>query len=420
MKYVLASVGTRGDIEPFLFLGQLLLNHGHEVTGIFPEQFKAITIETGLNFKSIGPEFINMLHSNEGKLALGGAKPGFSKLLAYVKIAQMSRKINQDIVKRQKDHIEAIQPDCIIFHPKAIYPFLWRTQNAIAKTNKKGILFCPVPFVMHATRENTHLAFNNNYGTFLNKLTYKIAEIGFLLTVKNAGKQLNIQLSYKLLKQSLKNIKTCYGVSPLLFPKPSYWPDHVHVIGHNERKKPLNWAPSEELETFIKQNNKVLVITFGSMTNPDPLRLTQNFVDVVTQLNIPTIINTSVGGLVKIDLPKNNNILFTKNVPYSWLFSKVHATIHHGGAGTTHMSLKNGCSTLIIPHIIDQFMWNKLVSKQQIGPKGISVAKVEKEWLYKIIEQLWTNLIYKANAQRLAKQLNNVNDSETIYELLSD
>ena len=36
MKIILTSVGTRGDMEPFLVIGELLENNGHEVICGFP------------------------------------------------------------------------------------------------------------------------------------------------------------------------------------------------------------------------------------------------------------------------------------------------------------------------------------------------------------------------------------------------
>ncbi len=42
MKIVLLSIGTRGDMEPFLALGNLLSNQGHDVICAFPEQFRLL------------------------------------------------------------------------------------------------------------------------------------------------------------------------------------------------------------------------------------------------------------------------------------------------------------------------------------------------------------------------------------------
>jgi sterol 3beta-glucosyltransferase len=44
-------------------------------------------------------------------------------------------------------------------------------------------------------------------------------------------------------------------------------------------------------------------------------------------------------------------------VPHDWLFLRIDAALHHGGAGTTGASLKAGIPTLIKPWFGDQFFW---------------------------------------------------------------
>ena len=73
MKIVLLSVGTRGDMEPFLAIGGMLQEKGHHVICAFPDQFRPLAEEAGIEFASLGPKFIELLDSDLGKAALGGA-----------------------------------------------------------------------------------------------------------------------------------------------------------------------------------------------------------------------------------------------------------------------------------------------------------------------------------------------------------
>ena len=40
MKIILISIGIRGDMEPFLAIGEILKEKGHQVICAFPEQFR--------------------------------------------------------------------------------------------------------------------------------------------------------------------------------------------------------------------------------------------------------------------------------------------------------------------------------------------------------------------------------------------
>lgn len=49
------------------------------------------------------------------------------------------------------------------------------------------------------------------------------------------------------------------------------------------------------------------------------------------------------------DCVSNDTVLFLDDCPHEWLFSRVAAVIHHGGAGTTACGLSNGSPTFIVP-----------------------------------------------------------------------
>ena len=43
MKIILTSIGTRGDIEPFLAIGKILKEKGHQVFCAFSERYRELT-----------------------------------------------------------------------------------------------------------------------------------------------------------------------------------------------------------------------------------------------------------------------------------------------------------------------------------------------------------------------------------------
>jgi UDP:flavonoid glycosyltransferase YjiC (YdhE family) len=61
MKILLISIGTRGDVEPFLAVGKLLQESGHEVHTAFPAQYAYLANETGLTCNPLDPAFIELI-----------------------------------------------------------------------------------------------------------------------------------------------------------------------------------------------------------------------------------------------------------------------------------------------------------------------------------------------------------------------
>lgn len=401
MKIILVSIGTRGDMEPFLAIGEILNERGHQVICAFPEQFRNLAEDSKLEFASLGTKFIDMLNSDEGKEAMGGTSSGLKKIIANIKLASKSTEANKELIKRQHNIIESLKPDRILYNGKAIYPIIWGIKN-----KGKNILVCPMPY-MHYVKGHTHVAFNSNFGNFFNKLTFSLVNFGMIMTIKISLKWLKLSGEYsrKQIKNEYLSNKAIYTVSPALFSRPDYWRENLKVVGYHEKNKTTNWKPEKELIGFLEKHKKILFITFGSMLNPKPEEKTKTILKILEKNKIPAIINTAAGGLVKPKKYDTELIYFISQIPYDWILPKVFGVIHHGGSGTTHLALKHGCTTMIIPHIIDQFVWDKITSDIGVGPKGIKIGKIKTKNLEPKILDLLSNKDYKQKSEQIRNQM---------------
>lgn len=411
MKIILTSVGTRGDMEPLLAIGEILKEGGHEIICLFPEQFRELAEDSGFEFASLGTEFIEMLDSPEGRIAMGGGKFGFKKLRAYIKIISRQTEISRRMIEKQYELIEKEKPDRIVHNGKVIYPVIWGLEN-----EGKTTLISPVPY-MHYVKNHSHVAFNKDFGPFLNKMTYRLANYGLVKMIMKSLKWIPVlkKIKQKQIQNALFNNKVIYTISPALFERPDYWNDKLKVLGYHERNKVLNWQADPELEDFLQKHSKVILITFGSMINTAPSEKTGIILEILEQNNIPAIINTASGGLIKPLNYKNDLIHFVERIPYDWIFPKIYAVIHHGGSGTTHTAIKYGCASLIIPHIIDQYVWNKIIHKKGLGPLGIDISRISNKNLEPKILELMQNKSFKENAEDMGEKIRNENFRMDIY-----
>jgi UDP:flavonoid glycosyltransferase YjiC (YdhE family) len=414
MKIILMSVGTLGDMEPFLAIGEILKEKDHQVICAFPDQFRNLAKESNLEFFSLGKKFIDLLDSEAGRAVMGGSGSGIRKFIAYIKLAGSQTAINRELVHKQYKLIRGENPDKIVYNGKAIYPIIWGLKN-----RGKTVFISPVPY-MHYVKGHTHVAFNSNFGAFFNKLSFSLAHFGMVTTVLITKKWLKIKdkISRKAIREVLKYNKSIYTISPSLFPRPDYWNKNLKVLGFHERKKSINWHPDQALIDFIKKYDKILLVTFGSMINPSPEKKTGIIIDILERNKIPAIINTAAGGLVK---PSNFNseiVYFVSGIPYDWIFPRLYGVIHHGGSGTTHLGLKYGCATMIIPHIIDQYVWNKIVYQNGAGPKGIKIGEIAPINLEPKIIDLVSNTEYKRKAELIARQMEKEDYKEELYNTI--
>jgi UDP:flavonoid glycosyltransferase YjiC (YdhE family) len=415
MKILTISIGTRGDVEPFLAIAEMLKEKGHEVICAFPEQYRNLADDVNIRFLSLGSAYIDLLDSDVGKLSMGGAGSFIKKAKAIVDLSIKSIPIQNDMIDLQHEIIEREKPDRIIFNAKVTYPLAWGIKNSA-----KVILVSPIPCMMHYVKNHSHVGFNEDFGPIINKLTYNLANFGFAQTNLGTAKKYfkNLHLSRKQVKQALMSLDIIYTISPAVFPRPDYWPTNAMVLGYQERNKTVNWSPDKELAEFLDRHKKILFITFGSMTNPNPLERSKLFIDILEKHNIPAIFNISGGGFAEPSRYNKDLIKFVTSIPYDWVFPKMYGVIHHGGAGTTHSSLKYGCATMVIPHTADQPLWNNLVSELEAGPKGISVRKLSRQSLEPKILDLFNNQTYKSNAIRISEKMKHEDFKSALYETL--
>jgi sterol 3beta-glucosyltransferase len=401
MKILLISIGSRGDIEPFLALGELLKKHHHEVWGMFPEQFRHLAKDADIPFISLGTAFIELIDSPDGKQIMGGSSI-LKNMGAYLRLYKKSMVISKASAQLQYATIAKLKPDRILYNGKATYPTVWGMRHP-----GKAILISPVPGLIHPVKEYPNVGIQANLGPFFNKFSYGLANYGLAQNIASTTRNLDAEFSTKQIRTYLKKMKLIFTLSPTLVQRPTYWPPNAQILGYHERVKTNNWQPNEALKNFISTHKKLLFISFGSMLNRNPFEKTSLMLKVLKKQNIAAIINTSSGGLPEPEIYDRSLFHFVSDIPYGWVFPKVYAVVHHGGSGTTHMTLKNGCASLIIPHIVDQFLWNKICSRLGVGPLGVAIEKLNHSNFERLITHLYQNETYKVKAKEIAQNMQN-------------
>ena len=414
MKAILFSIGTRGDMEPFLAIAQILKERDWEVICVFPEQFREMVEEMGFKFEGFTREFLDMINSEETKKVMGGQGSVFSRFKILIRISKAGIRLSKSMIGLQHDVLQRENPDKVLYHPKCNYNLIWGMENP-----NKSIMVSPIPGTAHVVK---HVTLFGNYGKPLNIFTAWLGNTVRAVVIKKSAKGFSINKKSKITisaikKAMLKKEKTFYSISPSLFPRPKYWPQCAQVVGYYERDKTAHWQPDESLLSFIEANEKIVFISFGSMTNNTPKEKTQSIVNVLKKHKISAIINTSWGGLVELnDAPLH--VHFVSNIPYDWIFPRVYAAVHHGGSGTTHTALKYGVPSLIIPHIIDQFFWNRTLAGLGLGPKGIPIKKLNEKDFEPLLLDLINNPSYKENAREISAKMKAESDPEKFYKMI--
>ena len=86
----------------------------------------------------------------------------------------------------------------------------------------------------------------------------------------------------------------------------------------------------------------------------------------------------------KADLP--GSMMMVDSVPFSWLFPRVAAVVHHGGTDTTSAGLRAGVPSVVVPFFGDQPFWAHRVADLGVGPAPIPRKKLTAERLAQAIQ----------------------------------
>jgi sterol 3beta-glucosyltransferase len=68
-------------------------------------------------------------------------------------------------------------------------------------------------------------------------------------------------------------------------------------------------------------------------------------------------------------------------VPHDWLFPRMAAVFHHGGAGSTAAGLRAGVPSAAVPFFGDQPYWGALLARLGVGPAPIPQKSLSAEGL---------------------------------------
>jgi sterol 3beta-glucosyltransferase len=191
---------------------------------------------------------------------------------------------------------------------------------------------------------------------------------------------------------------TLYGFSPTVLPKPADWGAHVHVIGY-WFLPPRAWQPPEELRRFLAAGPAPVYIGFGSMTDATPARLMRSVLEAIEHAKVRAIVASGWGGLQSSDPP--DNVLLIDDAPHDWLFARVAAAVHHGGAGTVGASLRAGIPTVVIPFRSDQPYWGQRVHALGAGPPPIPVTRLSAIGLAQAVRQALGDETMRQRAQAI-------------------
>lgn len=408
MKFNIITIGSRGDVQPFIALCKALQKRGHETR-----------ITTFLNFK----DFI------EGEeiefFPLAGDAVEVIRLLIGENVTTSEYFRNLEVLLNpvKEQFFDDIEQSCKNMDA-VIYSTLGSVVYHVAEKYNLPVFrvaFCPLdPTWEFPAMTAPYIPGFRAY----NRFTFWMGDRLWSHATRKLCNDWRQELGLKRVpvgrfpyrKLHGKEIPTLYAYSSLIAPKPKEYKEYHHLTGFWIKELEENYVPEKSLQEFLERGEKPIYIGVGSMVGKE----FQNLFDIVMEsLRITgkrAILSSGWGNLEGVDVP--DTVYQIKSVPHEWLFTKVAAVIHHGGAGTTAAGIRAGVPTVIVPFGGDQPYWGRQVHRMNIGTKPILRKSLTVRNLSAAIMEVTTNQEMIAQAKIIGQKLREENGAENAVAVI--
>jgi sterol 3beta-glucosyltransferase len=425
LKILIISLGSRGDVQPYVALGIGLQAAGHDVAFCTSASFESFIVERGLAYHYMNDDFVELIRSDTGRKVIDDINGLAGTAKATAKLFKRIKPMFRSALADSWETAKAVEPDALIFGSKGLL-----AAPIAEKLHIPAMLAMPMPqFVV--TAEMPSVGFPGlNIGGWYNRLTYRIVNLVMRLygrMLRDIRREL-LDLDYRSRTIGLfqrtdgRPIPLLHCFSEHVVPRPRDWPDDAYVSGYWFLDRQQGWHPPADLQAFLDVGEATVYVGFGSIAGSNAKRTADTVIEALQRANLRGIIAKGWGGIEtggSGNLP--DTIFGIDNVPHDWLFPRMAAVVHHGGAGTTAAGIRAGCPTVICPFFGDQPFWGDRVHKLGVGSRPIPQKKLSVENLTVALKEVTQDESIRRRAQILGEKIraeDGVGDAvKTIEEL---
>ena len=414
LRVTCLTIGSRGDVQPYIALCKGLLAEGHKVKIATHAEFELWIRSHGIEFARVegDPAELMRICVEFGMFTMQFLREANSKFRGWIdELLSSAWQACQDT-------------DLLIESPSAM--------AGIHIAEALGIPYFRA-FTMPWTRTRAYPhAFavpEKKLGGQYNYLTYIAFDNIFWKATAgqiNRWRRKELGLRSTTITELRPNkVPFLYNFSPSVVPPPIDYSDWIRVTGYWFLDEAQSYRPPPELVAFIARarsdGKRLVYVGFGSIVVSNSAALTEAVVESVLRADVRCILSKGWSDRLgakdasKLEVPLPPEIHQITSAPHDWLFQQIDAAAHHGGAGTTGASLRWGLPTVIKPFFGDQFFFST-----RVHDLGVGIA------LKRINVSLFSRALYTAThdermrlkAKRLGEQIRGERGVETAIKAL--
>ncbi|MFZ0492606.1 MAG: glycosyltransferase [Acidimicrobiia bacterium] len=402
MRITINAFGSRGDVQPYVALGRALNAAGHDVRITTNCVFEDFVRDHGLDFSPMKGD------PKEVLLKQAIADLGNNPIRVNRWIVRNFRPVMDDVFRAT---LEGAQGADVLLNSALSFAG-WHVAEMLSIPAIAAYLQPATPtrafHGVSSPRPPVWLPFKGLY----NLLSAKLANQFFFAMTRHLTNRSRAEIlglpplsaaSYWGIDGASAPVPILYGYSPSVIPKPPDWGDSQQVTGYWFLDDAQNYDPPSDLTAFLESGPPPVYVGFGSMVDDERDEITRVVVAALGRSRQRAILLSGWGDLGSAELP--DSIFRVDSVPHDWLFPRMAAIVHHGGAGTTAAGLRAGVPAVIVPFTVDQPFWGWRVHELGVGPKWIMRKELTAERLATAIDQAVHDQAMARRAEELSRKI---------------
>jgi sterol 3beta-glucosyltransferase len=405
-RILFSGDGSSGDLLPMVLMAREFKLAGYEVCVCGSSELSQLAVDFDVRFEAYP--------HNYSKLYLDGQRTG------YIHNMRENIRHQELLFQGEYDLLSKIAPQFDVIINFLAEIFVPSIAEAFKLPNIKLFTFPMVRSERYAPPTGLPFITENKWA---NRLQWDAAVLAakYVFSYYSIVNRLRSKLNLPPIKDLLGNNSRCdhmmVGLYEELMPPCPSWGDIDYTyIGPCLPNTQVRL--SDELEAFLGRGSKPIYIGFGSMRHANGDQLTRMILDAVNDAGVRAIIAQNASEIGS-GLRESENIFPLKDypIPHHVLFPRLKAAVHHGSWVTTHLAARAGVPQLILPQASDQYLWADVVSKNNLGPKGVDMNRMKSRKLSAAIEQLTGRQEYESNAQALAQRVSGIDGAKNAVRL---
>jgi UDP:flavonoid glycosyltransferase YjiC (YdhE family) len=366
LRILLATVGSRGDVQPMLALAQTLVARGHVPVIAAPPNFEAWVRSQGFEFAPLGTDIQAFLAANSAALS-GNPFAGARTIARY---------FADEIPVWARQATDAARgADAMLWSGLAIV--------APSLAEHLGVPAIGVAYSDFSFPSDMHpppMVARRGMPRWVNSLLWKLDRLGaqwFVGRPLNAARA-GMGLPRVNFHDHVWGGQFALALDQLLFePDPRWSPARLRHANYIFFDDPAPLDP--ELKAWLDDGEPPVFVGFGSMSGEGIDRAGKVIVDAVSATGRRCIVGAGWGGLGGRSLPADWRTV--REAPHALLFPRMAAVVHHGGSGTVAQVLRAGVPQVILPLFLDQHHHAHRLFQANLVPRPVPVGRITAQGL---------------------------------------